>query len=64
MLKPVRVIPTNAGDQMDPMSRLNFAKVYNVQKNIKVEDFGSIDPRDLHLFKSQFKDVWNRDDNE
>ena len=64
MLRPVRVVPANASDEMDPMSRLNFAKVYNVEKNIKVADFGRIDPRDLRLFKQQFKDVWRRDDSE
>jgi len=61
MLSPIRVVPDRPTDTMDPMSRLNFTKVYTVEKNILVGDFGTIYEQDLARFKDQFKIVWERD---
>lgn len=41
------------------MSRVNFDKVYNVEHNVKVEDFGCIDPKDEWNFISQFNSHWS-----
>jgi len=64
MLQSIRVIPTSRGAKMDAMSRLNFVKLYTVEQNIPVEEFGTIDPDYLELFKKQFKRLWDQKDNE
>lgn len=41
------------------MSRINFAKLYNVEHNIKVYDFGDVDAEYVDLFRRNFEHVWN-----
>ena len=57
----IRVQPWDPNERLDPMSRLNFSRIYTLEKNVKVYDFGRIDPHYHHLFVSQFKDVWSLD---
>lgn len=46
MLEPIRVVAKNpAESKMDYMSRLNYAKPYTVEHNVKSLDFGDV-PRD------------------
>jgi len=61
MLDSIRVIPTRQGESMDPMSRINFKKVYTVEYNVKVRDFGNVDKAFLRYLKRQFDQVWNED---
>jgi hypothetical protein len=46
MGNPVRVITTKPWEKMDTPSRINFAKIYTFEHNVKVNDFGFIDPQD------------------
>jgi len=55
---PIRVRQrTNAG-KLDKMSRLNYIKIYTVEHNVKVYDFGQVDKNDeVHLI-ANFNAVW------
>lgn len=64
MGEPIRVIGKNAWNKMDPMSRVNFAKPYTVEHNVKVEDFGSVDPDDEWKLIGQFNSLWHIPGNE
>ncbi|KAF9640771.1 hypothetical protein BFW01_g12577 [Lasiodiplodia theobromae] len=45
MLSPIPIIPIDpAQNKMHPMSRLNYAKVYTVEHNVKTLDFGYVPP--------------------
>jgi hypothetical protein len=58
MLNPIRVRPRKRTDKMDPMSRLNYSKMYTVEHNVKVYDFGTVHENFLHVFKKQFAWAW------
>ena len=49
---------TSPYNKMDPMSRVNFLKIYTVEHNVKVEDFGHVDPKDEWKFITQFNAHW------
>jgi len=59
MLKPIRIRPRRLPDSLHRMSRINFAKLYNVEHNIKVYDFGDVDAEYVDLFRRNFEHVWN-----
>jgi len=40
MLPPIRVLAKNRGEKLRRESRINFGKVYTVEHNCKVYDFG------------------------
>jgi hypothetical protein len=42
MMAPIRVVPKLRSDQLDPMCRVNFAKIYTVEHNVKVYNFGDV----------------------
>jgi hypothetical protein len=42
MLTSIRVKPSRRGDAMYKASRINFAKIYTVEHNVKVYDFGDV----------------------
>lgn len=44
MLPPIRVKAKNRGDKLQRESRINFGKVYTVEHNCKVYDFGDVHP--------------------
>ncbi|KAF2681468.1 hypothetical protein K458DRAFT_457051 [Lentithecium fluviatile CBS 122367] len=64
MGEPIRVIAddeSGRGDiKMDPRSRVNLAKVYTVEHNVKVQKFGYVDPSDEWKLISQFMRNWGR----
>lgn len=62
MLESIKVNPAFRGGRMDPMSRLNFAKVYTVEHNVKVAEFGDVSPDSLVILKHQFYRVWHADE--
>jgi hypothetical protein len=41
----VRMLPDSPRHQLDPASRLNYANVYPVERNVKVQFIGKIDPK-------------------
>jgi hypothetical protein len=44
---PLRVIPDRVEGELDPMTRLNYAKLYTVEYNVKVRFIGRVDPRSM-----------------
>jgi hypothetical protein len=39
---PIRIIPQSPRDKLDPCSRLNYAKIYTVEHNVKVCFIGDV----------------------
>jgi len=64
MGQPIRVIGKEPWNTMDPKSRVNFLKLYTVEHNVKVEDFGHVDPNDEWTLMAQFKSHWGIEDAE
>jgi hypothetical protein len=55
MLNSIRVRPQKQGAKMDPMSRINFAKIYTIEHNVKVMDFGDVHEDSIHVLEEQWK---------
>jgi hypothetical protein len=59
---PIRVIGTIPWDnKMDQMSRINFLKVYTIEHNVKVGDFGYVDGADEWKLTAQWNLHWGRE---
>ena len=56
MLSSIRVNANN-NDVLDTMSRINFGKIYTVEHNVKVFDFGQVDNNFRLILHRQFWDV-------
>ena len=41
---PIRIIPVNSSEKLDPLSRVHLGKTYPMEHNIKVEEVGTVDP--------------------
>jgi hypothetical protein len=54
-LPSIRVNPRGNGDTLDPMSRINLGKIYTVEHNVKVDDYGDVDPEDLESLKKHWE---------
>ena len=64
MLNPIRVKPYLRTAALDEMSRINFAKVYTVEHNVKVQEFGEVHSDSRHILKKQFYLCWQQSDDE
>lgn len=53
--EPLEVEPARPDQKLDPMSRLNFGKVYTVEHNVKVLPVGKITDRSMARFNSYVK---------
>ena len=53
--EPLQIIPVDLSEELHPLSRLNLAKTYPVEHNVKVKEIGKIAER--HLEK--LIDYWN-----
>lgn len=42
MLPGIRVVPKKKQFKLDPMSRIDFSRIYTVEHNVKVFDFGNV----------------------
>jgi hypothetical protein len=62
MLTAIRVKAGKPTDTMDKMARLNYTKIYTVEHNVKVYDFGKVHPDSLDVLKHQFRWVWQEGD--
>jgi hypothetical protein len=59
MMSSIRVVPRNVTDRMFAASRINFGKVYTVEHNVKVYDFGSVHRKYVTTLEKQWKSVVN-----
>lgn len=62
MLTPIRVRPKKKMENLDPMARVNFGKLYTVEHNVKVYDFGDVHKDHIRIFTAQWKWVLGCDD--
>jgi hypothetical protein len=52
--KPIGIKPSSPRDQLDQHSRLNYAKIYTVEHNLKVCFIGSIHKDSIKYFKRDY----------
>jgi hypothetical protein len=57
-LRPVQVIPKTPRDKLEKESRVNYAKIYTVEHNVKVLFIGHIAPASEHTFVTDFDGIW------
>lgn len=57
---PIRMIPKTPRDELDPKSRINYAKIYTVEHNVKVYFIGRIAPSSESQFYTDFEITWNK----
>lgn len=58
--QPIRVDPDDPEQKLDPMSRVDFAKVYTIQHNVKVRSLGKVNRTSMQPLLYQFKTVWSK----
>jgi hypothetical protein len=54
MMASIQVRARSSGERMYPSARINFAKLYTVEHNIKVYDFGDVRERDISRLIAQW----------
>ncbi len=54
MLRSIRINRSPHTEHLHPMSRINFGRVYTVEHNVKVFDYGDVTNDHLHLLVTQF----------
>ena len=57
MLSPIRVRGCLQSDRCHPMARINFARTYTVEHNVKVYHFGNVLKDDLSVLMEQWQRV-------
>jgi hypothetical protein len=55
--KAIKMIPNSPRDQLDPLSRLNYAKIYTVEYNVKVCFIGQISDKSVKYFVRAFNSL-------
>lgn len=58
--EPIAVKPSRPDSRLNPMSRLNFGKVYTVEHNIKAMDVGMVVKESMMHLKTYFSEVCPR----
>lgn len=58
----IRVDPKSKADRLDSMARVNFSKIYSVEHNVKVYEFGHVHRDFMGLFIKHFRACWNMDE--
>lgn len=43
---PIQIMPADASQSLDPLSRIHYAKPYPVEHNVKVQEVGMVSQRD------------------
>jgi hypothetical protein len=59
-LRPIRIVPNTPRDKLEKESRINYAKIYTVEHNVKVYFIGSVAPECKHALVADFDTVWNK----
>lgn len=57
MLSPLCVIPTEGRDYMEDESRVNFGKMYTVEFNVRVYDFGMVHPKHVPKLVDRWRKI-------
>lgn len=56
---PIQIIPKSPHDKLEIESRVNYAKIYTVEHNVKVRFIGHVAPASLKIFMRDFDDTWS-----
>jgi hypothetical protein len=64
VMRAVRMEPSSPQEKLDPKSRVNYAKVYTIEHNIKVCFIGKIHTDSRKTFETDFKQIDSADVNE
>lgn len=59
--KGIRVVLFNPRDKLDATSRINYAKVYTIEYNVKVHFIGRVDPSHKHRILGDLKNTIGMD---
>ncbi|PMD21188.1 hypothetical protein NA56DRAFT_703875 [Hyaloscypha hepaticicola] len=59
--KGIRVVLFNPRDKLDATSRINYAKVYTIEYNVKVHFIGRLDPNHKHRILGDLKNTTGMD---
>ncbi|CAF9940894.1 MAG: hypothetical protein HETSPECPRED_002670 [Heterodermia speciosa] len=52
---PIQVIPVENAEPLDPLSRINYAKPYPIEHNVKVCEVGMVAPRDVRKINAYYQ---------
>jgi hypothetical protein len=58
LLEPIQVLTKMPRDRLAGESRINYAKIYTVEHNVKVAFIGKISPASERRFMNDFDSVW------
>ncbi len=61
-LEPIQLIPNTERDKLAIESRINYAKIYTVEHNVKVLFVGKIAPSSQRRLVEDFDYIWNQKD--
>jgi hypothetical protein len=53
----IRIDPFNRFDNLHPASRVNYAKTYNIEHNVKVKPYGMVNAQFMHHLVRQWTEV-------
>jgi hypothetical protein len=59
MRNPIRVTPRKKMDVLDPMSRVHLTRLYTIEHNVGVCNFGQVHKRYLPILLHHFWSGWN-----
>jgi hypothetical protein len=62
LLPPIQVIPKTVRDKLVRESRINYAKIYTIEHNVKVVFIGQISIDSARQFIMDFDSVWEMKD--
>ncbi|RDL32580.1 uncharacterized protein BP5553_09036 [Venustampulla echinocandica] len=57
--RPIQMIPKTPREKLDPASRINYAKYYTVEHNVKVKFIGKLAPSSYKTFVMDSETAWN-----
>jgi hypothetical protein len=61
MMSPIRIKARSKQEKLHAMSRINFSKMYTVEHNVKVYDFGDVDSQHKERLRTQWRYVLDHD---
>lgn len=59
--EPIKIIPINQTEKLDEYSRINLAKVYPVEHNVKICDVGMVDKKHIKTLRLYYKKELKKD---
>ncbi|KAH7370064.1 hypothetical protein BKA65DRAFT_487615 [Rhexocercosporidium sp. MPI-PUGE-AT-0058] len=59
-LKPIKIKAKTPRDRLKPQSRINYAKIYTVEHNVKVLFIGEVSRSSRRTFMTDFDQVWDQ----